>query len=114
MFGVARQGFVTVDPGSQLKRRKERLQIVTCAEAVGDKAYGVLCSRCERATGTRSKTGDVVEDDALADIRSPNDGYDQIGIIRKLGQQLANKQVEPVVTVKRRHLEGGRTETELT
>ncbi len=84
-----------IGPCDQLEPGEDIGQPMAFAETARNQADGMFCAGGEGAAGARPFAGDVVEDDAFADVRPPDDRHNQIGLVRELRPEFALQQFVP-------------------
>ncbi len=100
--GVSASASLAARPLPQVEAREDRGQLVRMLETRGDDAHRITRARRQRAARAEGAGGDVIENDALADVRAANDGHDQVGIRPQLRNELFAQQSVPLSPFERR------------
>ena len=83
-------------PVPQFEVGKDGLQFPRLLKADRHQADGMFRSGGQGTRRARPRSRQMIEDDRLAEVRSPDDGRDQEGRVRHLRQQLLFEELKPL------------------
>ena len=89
MLGAIHERGLGIGPLDELEPLEDRRQIVPFFESLRYQTHGMPRARSQRTDGAHPVAGEVIENDAFADVRPPHDGGDDKRLASKLGKQLA-------------------------